>query len=219
MGTIAKDTGGGRTYQPAPSGSHRAACIGVIDLGLQIKTFNGETNVKHEILLMFELVDESMDDGRPFTVSRAFTNSLHEKAGLRKFLDNWRGTPFTETELKGWDLKNLLGKPCLLSIVHAEKGDRTYANIGAASKLPKGMAAPDSTVNDLRYFDIDSHEVPEWMPLWIARKVRDSQEYKQNDFDDRGPVEDANGRPVAAHQASTPMVASSAASTDDDIPF
>jgi hypothetical protein len=213
MGTIATDTGGGKTYAPAPAGSHRAVCVSVIDLGLQTTNFQGRQSVKPQVLLSWEMVDELMDDGRPFTLSRTFTLSLHEKATLRAFLNNWRGQPFTEADLKGWDLKRLLGQSCMLSVVHEDKGERVYANVGAASRLPKGMTPPDKTHNELRYYSIDDHVIPAWMPWWIANKIRDSQEYKQNDFIDEAPREKGQpGQQAAAQVAPASPPATQAAS-------
>jgi hypothetical protein len=222
MGTTAMDTGGGKVYAPAPAGSHRSACVAVIDLGHQTKNFSGETSVKHEVLLTWELVDEQMEDGRPFTLSRTFTLSLHEKAGLRKFLDSWRGVPFTEKELKGWDIAQVNGKPCMLTVVHVAKGDRTYANVAGASKLPKGMSAPTETHNDPRYYDIDSHAIPADMPKWIAEKIRQSEEYKSVAFDDQadGAPDGGNGHKLQpAKDAAANAATGSSDDDSDDCPF
>lgn len=217
MATLAKDSGG-KAYTPAPSGSHRAVCVGVVDLGHQTSNFSGEVSVKQQVLLTWELVDELMEDGRPFTLSKFFTLSLHEKAGLRKFLNGWRGVPFTEAELKGWDVRNILGKPCLLSVSHTTKGDRTYANIEAAAKLPKGMAAPAETHNEPRYYDIDSHAIPADMPKWIAAKIRESEEYKSVAFDDQ--AEDApaggNGHKLQPEPVGATVGGNGSADDDED---
>jgi hypothetical protein len=218
MGTTVSDTGGGKVYTPAPAGSHRAVCVGVVDLGHQTTNFNDEANVKRQLLITWELVDEAMEDGRPFTLSRTFTASLHEKSGLRKFLDSWRGVPFTEAELKAWDVKNVLGKPAMLSVVHVTKGARTYANVAAAMKLPKGMTAPDQTHNEPRYYDIDSHAIPADFPKWIVEKIRASEEYKAIAFDDQaeGAPIGGNGHRLAA--ASAPALGGNG-DDDEDIPF
>jgi len=65
-------------YTPAPAGLHPAVCIAVVDLGLQQTPFG----VKPQILLQFELADASMDDGRPFTLSRKFTAGLNKRGNL-----------------------------------------------------------------------------------------------------------------------------------------
>lgn len=55
----------------------------------------------HKVLLSFEITDAEnrRSDGSPHTISKRFTASLHAKAGLRKFLESWRGRPSPPEEL------------------------------------------------------------------------------------------------------------------------
>ena len=148
------------TYTPPEAGTFPARCCALIDLGTQTATYEGETKAARKILVSFEITDSDnrRDDGSPHIVSKRFTASLHPKAGLRKFLEAWRGRPFTAEELKAFDLKTLLGIPCLLGIVHQEKGDRVYANLSSCMKLPKGFAAAPGA-EPLVSFDLDA---PDW---------------------------------------------------------
>jgi hypothetical protein len=73
-------------------------------------------------------------------VSKFYTASLGEKANLRADLKNWRGRDFTDEELAGFDAKNILGKPCMLSITLNDKGK---ARVTGVMALPKGTAVPD----------------------------------------------------------------------------
>jgi hypothetical protein len=109
MGRYANDTGGG-DFQHAPIGTHAARCIRLIDLGTQQGEWQGKPTFKNQVLVMWELPDELMeaqDDGqpRPFIVSKFYTNSLSEKANLRKDLTTWRGRDFTDDELDRFDLQ------------------------------------------------------------------------------------------------------------------
>jgi hypothetical protein len=134
---IARNEGG--SFTPAPEGQHRAVCCDVVDLGMVTSQWEGQTRTAHKVRLVFQ-IDEPMDDGRPFMVSQQFTLSLHEKAALRKFLEGWRGVAFTAQELAGFDVETLLGANALLQIIHAHKPDgKTFANINAVMRLPKGM--------------------------------------------------------------------------------
>ena len=84
-----------------------------------------------------------MDDGKPMTIGRRYTFSLHEKAALRKHMEQWLGRSFDEAEVKlGYDIGNRLGKGCTLVVSHNTKGDKTYANIDAISQAP-GDFVPD----------------------------------------------------------------------------
>lgn len=146
-----------------PAGTHLATCYRVIDLGTQNTTYKGQQKQQHKVLLSWELPDEKMEDGRPFTISQRYTWSMSEKASLRKDLESWRGVPFAEKDFGegGFDIKNVVGKSCLLNIVHESKGEKTYANIASVSKLMKGQQAPAETANEQAYLWL--HE-SRWSP-------------------------------------------------------
>ena len=135
MAIIAK---AGVDYIPAPEGSHSAVCVDVVDLGILEVTYNGRTEKKHMIRLVWQ-IDQDMNNGKPFCVSRRFTLSLHKKAALRATLEGWRGRTFTEAELAGFDLEALIGSPCLLTIIHVAHDGSTFANVSTVMKPPPGM--------------------------------------------------------------------------------
>ena len=151
---------GSNDFTPAPAGTFSARCASLIDLGTQTSTYEGESKAAKKVMLSFEITDGDTrrNDGSPFLVSKRFTASLHAKAGLRKFLESWRGRPFTPEELRGFDLKNVLALDCLVGIVHETKGDKTYANLGSVMKLPKNMPAGTSEIASAS-FDLSA---PDW---------------------------------------------------------
>src|SRR5262252_5388304 len=102
----------GSDFVPAPEGSHSAVCVDVVDLGILELTFNGLTDRKHMVRLVWQ-IDEDMENGKPFTVSRRFTLSLHKKAALRAAIESWRGRILTEAAVGGFDVEELLGCSCL----------------------------------------------------------------------------------------------------------
>jgi hypothetical protein len=158
MGLTVRESGGnGGNYTPAPAGAHVARCYRIVDLGTQETTFKGDTKLSHQIMISWELPGSPMDDGKPFTISQRFTASLSEKAKLRAVLESWRGRKFTPTELAGFDLQNILGKPCMINIVHVDKADRTYANIASVMQVPGGMVVPPQ-VNDSVFFSLESFD-------------------------------------------------------------
>lgn len=186
-------------FELAPAGTHLAMCYRVIDLGTQETTYMGQAKKQHKVLLSWELPDEKMADGRPFTISQRYTWSMSEKASLRRDLESWRGVPFTDKDFGegGFDIKNVVGKACLLTIVHTEKNGKTYANITSISRLMKGMTAPAQTVNEQAYLWL--HE-SRWNPE-IFHKLSDglksaimsSPEYKGlvNGYHDEPPPVDS----------------------------
>lgn len=181
MSLIAKQENEGG-FNPIPEGVHTAVCYGLIDLGMQYsEKFDKKAQ---KVLIMWELPDETYkaEDGeeRPRMLSKEYTMSLHEKSGLRKDLQAWRGRAFTDEELAGFDLINILGKGCQIQIIHKDNNGKTYANIASIMGLPKGMVIkkPESTL----VFDLDSvaalHEI-ESLPQWIQDKIKMSETYQE----------------------------------------
>ena len=167
MSLTMKDSGNG-DFELVPAGTHLGICYLVADIGRQETNFG----VKEKVVIAWELPTEIMHDGRPFGVSKMYTASLNEKANLRGDLESWRSKRFTDAELAGFSLTNILGKPCLLTVVHNAKGDRTYANIASVTAVPKGMPVPER-VNPLVSYDMDSSSQADYekLPEWIRKKV------------------------------------------------
>jgi hypothetical protein len=127
-------------FQPCPAGTWPAVCVDVVDLGAMKSPWKEE--MVHKIRLVWQ-VSERMPDGRPYLVQRMYTASLHEKSSLRKDLSSWRGQDFKPEELNGFDLENVLGVGCLLSVVQQAGNDgQIYANIIAVMRMPNGYEAP-----------------------------------------------------------------------------
>lgn len=183
MGITAKATG--KSFDPVPEGVTVGRCFGLYDLG----TVHDEKWGKdvRKVLIMWELPEHRMTVDRdgfasdmPRAISNRYTLSLHEKAGLRKVLEAWRGKKFTEEELQGFDLKHILGAACQIQVVHVKSGDgsKTYANIGAIMALPKGTVAP-KLENPLKYFSFeDNSDLPPDAPEWVAEEIMASKEWQ-----------------------------------------
>lgn len=197
MSRYAKDTGGGE-FEQAPVGTHVARCFRLIDLGTQHGEYQGKPITRKQVLVSWELPGESMSDGRPFAVSYFYTNSLNEKATLRHHLEAWRGRSFNETELQGFDLENVLGKPCMVTVT---LNDRGKAKVSAVTGLPKGIVCPPAK-NDQFSFWIDEWNDACWekIPKGIQDMIRKSDEYNDKDKPAGDPLRGIAGM-------------------DDDIPF
>lgn len=156
--SIIVNEGEGRVFSPAPSGTHQAVCFGTWDIGWQVSEWMGKELEQRKVIIGWE-INELMEDGnfkgKRYTVYKRYTASLSERANLKKDLESWRGKSFTDEERKRFDVENLIGANCMLSIVHKTSvGGKTYANISSVSKLTKGMQplAPEN-----------SKEMPEWI--------------------------------------------------------
>lgn len=133
-----------KQFETTPQGNHIAVCYRVIDLGTQQVEWQGQIKHQRKVLISWEIPDEKMADGRPFTIGQKFTWSMSEKANLRATLESWRGKAFTEADFgpQGFDIMNIIGVGCMVNVVHAHKNGKTYANIASVAKLPKGVEAP-----------------------------------------------------------------------------
>ncbi len=138
MAIIAKASG--TNFIPAPPGTHAAVCCDVVDLGNLEVAFGGKKKTQHKVRIVWQIAEDRAD-GKPYSTSKRYTLSLHEKASLRKDLESWRGRKFTDQELEGFDLEVLLGVHCLLNIIEEKKDGQTYSNVTSIMRLPKGMAA------------------------------------------------------------------------------
>lgn len=185
MALIAKEKTGGSSITPVEAGTYPARCCGVIDLGLQHIEWQGQKKEQEKVMLMFELPTERITvDGedKPRWLSIRYTVSLHEKAGLRKTLDAWRGKPMTAEELKGFNIGSLLNAPCMLTVVNKEGGNgNVYANIGGIGKPMKGIPIPELESEPI-LFDMeadDAEEVYKKLPEWVQEIVDSSVTWKE----------------------------------------
>lgn len=161
--------GNGSNFRRVPSGVHIARCTSVIDLGTQSVVFKDETKQQHKIQVSWEVLGEDEAgvpltverDGKemPLVISKRYTLSLHEKAGLRRDLEAWRGKPFSGDELKGFDISKLLGTYCMLNVLEQDgDGGKVYSNIQSITPLPRGVPKP-AGVHPLIAFDIDNPDM------------------------------------------------------------
>jgi hypothetical protein len=108
--------------------------MGMIDV-----TYQGKTKRQHKIRVVWQVDVDHPDLHKPLLVHKRYTCSLDEKATLRKDLESWRGRPFTEDELNGFDLDVLIGVSCQLNVVQVQRGGDVYANVTSVVPLGRGM--------------------------------------------------------------------------------
>jgi hypothetical protein len=218
MALIAKESGGGGgEFTPVPQGMHLARCYRVIDLGTQESSYLGTVKHLPKVMVLFEVHGE--DDsgnpivtakGEPMSISKNFTLSLGEMATLRKDLQTWRGREFTAEELRGFELKNVLGAWAMISVIKAMGANgKEYTNIAAILSVPpaiKKTGMPDGH-NELKMFSIDEPDMVlfDSFSNGLREKIQKSPEWQ------------ARGN----SSASMPVKASAGGidDLDDDIPF
>jgi hypothetical protein len=201
MSLIAKNKGGA-DFKPVPAGSHIAICTLVADMGVQPA---GKFKPRSQVYIRWELPAEVVTwkdaEGKehtgPMVIGKKYTMSLSDKANLRADLESWRGKMFTEQELAGFNIANILGKSCMLGVTHNTVGNKTYANISAVMGLPKGTTPPSPSIMPMSY-DIDDpdqstfEKLPNWLQEAIHGRIMDKgktidAQGKEHDFDDDIP--------------------------------
>jgi hypothetical protein len=118
------------------------------------------------------------------------------------------GRPFRKEDLYGkdrFDIRRLLGRPCLLTIQHVESGDKISAKIIACVPVPEGMTAPQ-TISANIFLSLEpglfDQDVFDGLSDWTKAKIKESPEY-----------EDLMGIPA------TPAKIATAELISDEIPF
>ncbi len=160
-------------------------------------------------MVSWELPEEHMDDGRPFTVSKQYTYSAAKNASLRKDLENWRGKPLTDDEAADFDLEKLIGAPAILTIVEEERDGNKYSNVATMSRLMKGQQFPNTTHNEKQVLILQpgmfSKAIYDSLSDRIKEKIAASPEYQAI----------ASGKPMPQHSSSH----QAEPDFDDEIPF
>lgn len=216
MGFIAT-AGTGTAFKRVPQGVHVARCVKLIDLGTQPVEFNGETKMQHKLQLVWEVLGDddagvpmTSDDNEPLQISKRYTLSLHAKSRLRADLEAWRGKPFDEADMKGFDVSKLLGAYCMLNIVHSTQGEKTYANVSSITPLPRQMPKPASTT-PLVSFNVDDPDMALFATFHekLQQTIQNSDEWKAR-------TSRLTGQPAPAPK---PAPGTAFDDMDSDIPF
>jgi len=168
MSFYVEDKGG--NFERCPSGMHLARCYRIVDLGTQKSEYMGQVKYLHKIMLGWEIHGMNddgspikMQDGRPFGIFKNYTLSWSEKANLRLDLQSWRGKPFTQEEMRKFDLKNVLGAWCMLNIIErpGKSDGKMYTNVDGVTPVPamiKQNGLP-TAVNKNELFKIDEPDM------------------------------------------------------------
>jgi hypothetical protein len=185
-----------KEFKIAPSGNHMARLYSVIDLGHQATEWAGETKIMHKVVLTWELHGKddneqslTTDDGKPLIVSKRYTVSLGEQARLRQDLEAWSNKKMTAEDRKNFDLKNLLGKFCMVNITHSEDG--RYANISGISPVPSALRAHQpEAINPIVHFWLAEFDQAKYdaLPKYYREKITESSEWRGQKAKDENKV-------------------------------
>lgn len=176
------------SFELPEAGAHRARLIRVTDIGTHESEYQGQKSTRSQIVVEFELPDETGSNGKPLTVSKWYTKSMYSKANFRRDLETWRGKAFSDAEVAEFDPATLLDKVCLLTIQVNERVDRSgtprqRADITAIAPLPKQMQTPPvpPMVNTSYVYDMDNHDpdIFEMISPGLKRKIESALDYEE----------------------------------------
>lgn len=218
MSLIVRESSEG-SFIPVPAGMHLARCYRVVDLGTQKTEYQGQVKHLPKILVQFEIHSEDdkgqplvTNKGEPMSISKKFTLSLAEKSTLRKDLSTWRSREFTPEELRGFELKNILGVWAMLSVVKSTgNNNKEYSNIASINPVPlsiKKAGLPEG-FNDVAIFSISEADMElfETFSKGIKEQIQASPEW--NSFFGKKYAQDE----AASHKGQ------SIEDMDSDLPF
>ena len=201
-------------FEQLSSGESLGVCYRIVDLGTREEQYKDNPPKKRTLIhVTWETKDNLMSDGRPFAIGRSYTASLNENATFYKDLVTWRGKPFSEEELKGFDVSKMLGAPANLHIEHNDEGKARIKNIFKPDNFKKTETSNESFVFDLDVYCNEFNgntsdetkamcDVFEQLPEWQQNLIHDSYEY------------------LAASDSTKPVVEDVVdPDFDDDIPF
>lgn len=168
-----------------PAGNYVAICYKMLQIGTVDNVYAGVTSKKPMIRVGWELSDELkvFKDGeqpKPYVIDKEYTFFMGDNANLRKDLQSWRGSAFTDKEAADFDLAKLVGAPCLLNIIHKknEAGTKSYENIAGITPLPKSTPKPKPfNKPQILAFDDWDEKLFESLPAFISDKIKTSTEY------------------------------------------
>ena len=209
-------------FPPIEGGTYQGVCYSVVDLGTQHTSFEGQEKDVAQVAITWEIPELRIDiDGKsmPRAISKIYTNSLGKKATLLQHLTSWRGKEFTEAELDGFEIDNVLQANCILTIINEpKKAGGMKAKVLSVAHLMKGMPSlkPENSVVSYNMARDSIDAIPASVPDWLKKIIEDSMEYRA--------IHNArNSKELAAAQASanyaTPPDDTSPEQPDDDIPF
>jgi hypothetical protein len=174
-------------FKKVEPGSYVARCFSMIEIGTIETEFKGQKKKQKKVMLTWELPDEldifDPDKGpQPYAVSKTYTLSMFKDSNLRKDLEGWRGKGFTEEEAEAFDITVLIGKPCMLSVIHQPGKDdpsKSYVLVSSISRLMKNTECPKQ-VNPTRVLSFDEFNWDIYNSLsdYLKEKIASSDEFQ-----------------------------------------
>ena len=162
----ARASNAGGDFPQCPPAMWRGCLLGLIDLGTHWQSYQGQEEKKvRRWLFVFEV--EAEKDGQPhrFFLGRDYNLSIADdgcpqigkKSNLRAMLEGWRGKPYGDKEAVFPDPVKILGRACLVNVIHEEAKGKHYASIECVKPPLQGME-PLQPSRPVILYDADSDD-------------------------------------------------------------
>jgi hypothetical protein len=115
-------------FSLAPEGRLSALVVDAIDLGME-ESYGSE---KHMARIIWQL-SITREDGKRHLISRKYNLSTHKDSSLRADVEGMLGRRLTKDEVQQFDIEQLIGINCALTIEHSQTNGRLYANVMEAA--------------------------------------------------------------------------------------
>lgn len=147
------------------AGTYPARIVQIIDLGLQLNTFEPQKPPRPRVRITYELVSEFLldeegneDETKPRWIGEAFfLSNISNDAGT----STKRIKVFDPTNTTNGDLTACVGLPCMVTVAHQQPKDpsgKPYAKVSMVTPPPRGFPIPE-LVNDPLVFLLDDGNV------------------------------------------------------------
>ena len=172
-----------QTRTLAPAGTFPARVYSIIYMGTIKGEYKGTPTESYKVRISWELptktrVFKEGEPAKPFSVSKELTLSMGSKSSLRPLVEGMLGVSFTDDDAKSFDVDELLGKECLISIAHKESPNGKYVAINSTAQMPEGMTCPPA-VNKPKILSYDRFDKEYFvtLPKFIQEKMEKTPEF------------------------------------------
>jgi hypothetical protein len=162
-----------------PEGTYLARVFQIIYLGTQKSKTYGNENRK--VRINWELPTKKFafkegDEPQPFAVANEYTVSMGKKSSLRPVVEALLGVQLKDEEAYAFDVDDIMGHTCQVTVVHTEDGQ--YANVGNVAAMLDGVTCPPA-VNPPQILTFEKWDdaLFQKLPPFIRTRIETSPEY------------------------------------------
>jgi hypothetical protein len=171
------------TKELVAEGNYVATIYRIIYIGTEEGEYKGVPNSAFKVDITWELNDEMKvwkegEEAKPIAVSQQYTLSMGSKSNLRPIVEGIVGG-MSDAEAYNYDIDELLGKACLVSITHGVSETGKEKLKLQTSKLMKSMTVP-KPFNEQWLLSFTNWNESKYqnLPEWMKKKISETPEYQ-----------------------------------------